>query len=1593
MAASPSPLPLPAQSPTPQTPVSDLLATLANAVPGLDAEYTSAIARSTANPDDAVTAGQATQSFQVSSQSVQQLQQESNANQQAVWKTATAPQQQALQSAGYKPPSTGTSLFGSIAHDLGQGLHDTLNAAGAPLRAVQHAERTLLAPPRSGAQAGFWGNLLSPQDWADAWDQTSSGKSYIQPRVQQQVQQQYGDQIYSLALKMARGTTLTQIMAQTPAAQQAATAQLIQSDPKFQQALQQLNNGHLSVGRMLVGDHFLTAHPELGSLISGGTDALLDWFSDPVNMGAQAYAGVKASRYLVRTASDVDHLYQTNGAVRAGMEAIASRLAGPNPTSAVMNAFPKLTPLVAGMVQSGITTADDVARYFGDMKNLNVLIDHAPGELPGITGGTFLPSLSTVGQLRLAVKTSLQHAIDFAADGPVTAAEHLSPGDIDSSPLNGPGAISRLATRPLTSLGSFARKLTTLTPPKTFDAASPNWLKNLSDIALMALPRARVNDTLDEFARAADLGQKKTLYVNLMKEIYERTGLADTTAGRGYITQFMEDDPAKNPASLQKYGVGTTDRFLLDSGETNVGLLERHLTDEWQVPSYKELYSQSKKLGVTHMLMGGPNSHMVDTLMQNIWKPLTLARIGFALRVSGEEAFGFLLRSGPTALIRTRAALSALKDSGRTEDDPGNPLFSPIASLWDKLTGHLPQAAVDTIETPAQLAAGVMGDATKRALSGVAGLGSLDYKTAIERGYNGNVFDDGFAEYVSAGHDRGLGYLDGDITAKRMNVFDHGRSVPAVLRKTGSFTDYSKDSDPLGLFAAMWHGQLAELASSAWGRRALINQNSNLYTRIQDVADEIDKYPEMAARSPRYHGTPDGRLVSTGEVTQREATENWAARIIDNVDMLTRSGIGATPIELTPGTTLAQHLIENGRPPSLPVLESTPDHLKPSIVKGPEMVPTLRGGTGFFTKSITRMFDVISRQINWISRKPMFLHNFTVSLNTLDETLAPQLRRLGMAESDIERRVVESARDRAVDLTVPYIHNPELRSQFAVITRNLMPFWFAQEQFYKRWARTAVYSPWSFRQAQLISQGVAHSGFVHTDPTTGQKYFVYPGASAVQDVLTRTLSAFGYKSWLPIQAGLRGLVNQASPGLERLGLPSYGPLIVVPLKLVEDRFPELKSPISSIVGQQSTDSTFAQSVFPSTVTRIWDDIHANQNNSAQYASAMMQAIQYLEATGHGIGTVATTNLGNFPGTGAPTISHSSLHPGDYITNAQGTQYVYQPDDTWKSNSAAALASYMHTVENWTRIFMVTRTIFGFSAPASPENQFDPSHLNEDLQGLLKALPLDQALSTFMTEHPNATAYTVFQTKTAAGDPLPATTDAMNFLSANSQFMDAHTLSGAYFIPAVDTSGKFSLNAYEQQLSEQLRTHKAPAQFWQEISYNQAASVYFAAEDRKNALLNNPGAAGATTSQIEQSWTAASQQFMLANPLFAQQLGTTPSTPGGLTQGSTTYTRAALLSDLVSALNDPLTPATQQTSDIRTLVNSYISYQTQVAPYGQPGAPTLSSVQRFQMELSYATQVSSWVAEHPDIQALYNRLVRPTLSAVLDQEASGGTTTA
>lgn len=516
-----------------------------------------------------------------------------------------------------------------------------------------------------------------------------------------------------------------------------------------------------------------------------------------------------------------------------------------------------------------------------------------------------------------------------------------------------------------------------------------------------------------------------------------------------------------------------------------------------------------------------------------------------------------------------------------------------------------------------------------------------------------------------------------------------------------------------------------------------------------------------------------------------------------------------------------------------------------------------------------------------------------------------------------EQMMREVAVERAIAKTLTGIDDPRVRSQFSVITRNLFPFWHAQEQFYKRMAMTLKHSPAAFRQVQLMMMGLRHSGFIQTD-NEGNDFFIYPFADTAQDVLTTAFEKMtGKKASIPMPVGFSGKVQFVTPGLDRLGIPSAGPLAALPIRALSRRFPELQSLENAALGERGAGRPYWEMITPTTITRTVRILAARPDTDAQMTSAMMQAAQYLEATGHGLRDDATST---------------------------------------------EIGAYTDRLTNWARILLLNRTIFGYSVPAAPELELDPSDLNEEFREMLGAMPIEQAIGEFIRRNPDATAYTVFQSKSQSGGPLPATKSTMKVLDSHREFFDAYPNAAAWFLPQSPDDDDFSVEAYREQLALELRKKKDFNEFYRDIKYAKAADTYFDSRDAKDAALEK--AEGPKAANIRAAWDRWKTEYLAMHPIFAEELSSLDGPKR----------RAATLDQLRLAVDDERVPKSPQLQHVRTMVEGYDSLQAALDKTA--GLRTTKAINfRKRVKAAFITWADDYIAENPDVKGLYDRVIR------------------
>ncbi len=1579
-----------------------------NAAPVLDPNMVYGIAQTAPDVGTAVTNAQATAAYGTATTIANNLKSYPAAMQRQAWAGYTADQQQQLIAAGYSVPKVShsglfsdiTGAIGAAAHAIGTGLHDTgvstvvhdvvgkqslvgglLHDMNVPLQQVEHVVRAsaLVGPHTAAAEkAPIWSmqgledlgkgftsglpHLVNPSDWAKAWDATKNGEHTYLPDTLRAIQSSSDPADFAIAKQVAdyaNNPALVQKWLQAmPQAQAQATGDKIQNDPTVKGLITQLMASKMSIGRAAVGEQYQLDHPAAAKAVSGIIDGTFDFFGDPMNTGIAAIQGANDARYAITGADSIDKLSQLPKVQNAALR-IANYI-GEHDAAGLAAEFPALKPMATTLIKSGADTPD---KFFEAMKQPVILNSFLAGEGGGISkAGQAIPHIGVGHELSFTAKAATESTINWAQDKPFIGA----------------------AARTVSHVANIMPVAKTLIPE---EAKS---LVTFGQVARAGGLDESYARELENIYANGDVATQRNVWKGLLGTLADRTGIKDNPKLAAEWQRLI--DAADNNEAGRLYSMTAADHMLISGTDTASGILAGQVLDRgWEMPSSLMLLAAKNKLTLGDKMLSVVNSDGINSFMQNGWKPMQLLRLGFAPRVAGEELAGALLRDGAGGVLKARLAASSV--GGLANPDDAILPWHPLQHVWSTLADHLPESKVIGAGTNlSDFFAENLGDATRRAFRNVEGhFAGSEYTDMAKRMYTA-FGDQMIPEEVSALHTNGLDRLETPENITK--AIKNGRTIRVATMDTGNFTGYVP-TDPL--YLKVFKKQLDEVATDPLGRVALGSFSQGRDAQVQAVADYLASDSTLAQRlrsvATRAKQLPDGSMVGI-DTTQEAALRDWANKVVDHVNGLVTDHEGNTLLDMP------SRLLSDGKGPTVPELESIPTTRLPVAVKGPEMVEMSTTNSIYRGLLDRGFYQMVGRPMDWMARQPIFIHNAVLAQRELS----------GFADLG-EAHMADLIMERAMARTTPYIHNPEIKSMFATNMRNLMPFWFAQEQFYKRWARTFSYAPQAFRQAQLISQGIRHSGLVHTDDQ-GNEVFTYPLIGQLQqDVLLPALKHLGIDVTLPVMPGFSGDVTAATPGLQHFGTPSFGPLVSMPLKAVTRIFPELAPTTQKIIGQAGASTPIWSDIVPTTISRLYETMVAQPNSSSQMASAMTQAMQYLDASGHGLpqgpqGMIAPGNidLSNRPVVHNPDGSISTVRSISFsdesgreiliptvrvgldrvMTNDEAIAYYQQTGqflgvfDNAKDADAYGVAvhnqqangtplpgfatsgdiqAYVNRVKNWARVTMLMRVAVGFTGPASPTINIDYHGYKAELAKLLSTpgMTLNNAVLTLVREHPDATAYTVFGSTTTSKATLPTTQATINFMDANAPFLDRYRQAGGWFVP--QNAGKYDSAAYTQQILMGMRQRKDPTTFLKDIAYTEAANIYFPSLDayeKAKGTGSNPA--------LTAAWTTWQTNFENSHPIFTDVLNSSTAKAD----------RAQIVTELGQALNDPAVPKGALTDSVRTLVTSLQAFQAaKLNLTGQPSAIA-------NLEDAFATWGAGFVGANPNISGLYDRIVRPEI---------------
>ena len=554
----------------------------------------------------------------------------------------------------------------------------------------------------------------------------------------------------------------------------------------------------------------------------------------------------------------------------------------------------------------------------------------------------------------------------------------------------------------------------------------------------------------------------------------------------------------------------------------------------------------------------------------------------------------------------------------------------------------------------------------------------------------------------------------------------------------------------------------------------------------------------------------------------------------------------------------------------------------------------------------------------------------------------------------INDQAAEVASLRAMENVIPFLDSHEQRTMFAEYGRNFLPFWYAEENFIKRWARTASLGQFGLpgvkhtipsggldvlRKAQLTYMGIKSAGLIRTD-SNGNDWVVYPGSGLLQEAVAKILPG----ELEPVGVLFQAETTSLLPGVTPDGNVSPSPLVAMPVHFVQHVFPDAKGVKEGILGEIGANRGIIQQFVPTALNNIWVSMLEDETSSVRYASAMNAAIAYAEANGQGLEDGA---------------------------------------------SAEEIDAYLDRMRNHARIVLASQAFAGWFVPGSPNalvtgeqqligtgaNTVDPREVTSEIyRGYIKNLGMDEGVQAFLAAFPNADledivnpmAFTTSSSTAPSGAPLPATATGIEWYDRNKSWVDASPEAGAWLIPQPDVGAdtEFNRNAYQSQVVSGLRKRRTPQEYLSAIKYRQGADVYFRNKDKYDEAVIRAGGNMNAKKQLDDKWAIWKGQFLAANPLFAEQLQS----------GDARVRRARTVEQLRYAVTDPQAPDSPYKDEIARLVRSYDSYAAKRKILGDR-SDAASREKLRQLKERFQAWGDMWTLQNPNLSRLWDSVYR------------------
>lgn len=1009
-------------------------------------------------------------------------------------------------------------------------------------------------------------------------------------------------------------------------------------------------------------------------------------------------------------------------------------------------------------------------------------------------------------------------------------------------------------------------------------------------------------------------GTPEDLNANDLKAIKEALDNFTGGAEPGAEGWYGVNDQGRNISKVgdsgdsdRQYSMAITDN---QTGKLRFVQLSEMRSAAHAIAGYRNLYEGRSLSAFAKGQIYKADDFLYNHVTQSVFKPLVLLTPSYALHIALAEAIPNALRLGVRNLVRSGLATNAAKlgERAMSDDDLG-----AISGLAWRLAGRNISRAMS---------------------SDAEDLGKIGQRVQLAARYIEALGGDTVAPGLSSGHNLSM---EVEREFRQTNLLRNSVADAATM-KGNEFTAFGRaDEGYVDSWGEWINGDLVKDEKTRIAARTLqsgLAAGKDLDSASRDAAAAVSTWLHAQPQSylDKYdRALPTSKSIVGDRPLGTDQLDDWAHVVVDNLRGAVR-GADHGPVH----TNLLDH-IANNDPVSHHELDAIPEEDRPLNVKGRKRVPAPPANI-VRTAANVGFRHLLNPMVNSISREPIAFAEFEKQYT----------RELPYITAGIktEDEAMVNAMTKTSQIVIRNVHNLTDRTQWTTTLRNWAPFYFAQEQAYRRMGRLLASDPRAFRQYQLMISNIHDVGQV-LGGQNGQGYFVLPHTGwLTPGVVSGGSNFFPITGSSPVGMGWNlnsmAVIFPTSDGVR----PDLGPVVAVPIQAISDFFPEMGAPAlkadvsageNAVLGSSASTPLWEQLVPNTILDRLLEAANGGQFvPDRSFSSTVMQTMAALDYEG-------------------------KLPTGPDV-------------------STTALQQAADRIRNQTRIWYVAKALLGAITPVSPEIQVSGSNLrteyNADVaawsiatsgQGTLKqagfsmnqlgfpkalnddiksAGSLSKGIQEYLKKNPDATAasvfeqvngpastaFTVAQSGTPTGEYLTASTQAEQWINNHAALIKDYPMAAIYLMPQL-TDTKYNSTIYNEQLAQGLRAKLSPDQSTQDGALpSYINQLYIAAGNAQFYGPNGPytkylasinGLTPGEKYPLEQSfYNTTLPAFQKQNPIWGAYYTADP-------KSQDREQAVSQLQDMFRAGNAPAGPLTDE---VKTLLDGYQNYQQQIT-YG------------------------------------------------------------